>query len=228
MLRGLLHELRNPLSSIITAATLLQDAMQPETVLTGEENRLLLDVVKKESLRLNHILTRFSEYIKLPDPTPTVFDLSDAIRASVRELQRQDVLGEEIVLDDRLPGATMVRADEAQIRQAVQYLLTNAAEAMPGGGQLALTIPDNANQGEVIVCIDDNGPGFVGESKSRALQLFFSSKAHHLGLGLPMAKNIIALNGGRLWLGEAGNETPSIAKLAQTGASVCFALPLAS
>lgn len=229
MLRGLLHELRNPLSSIMTAATLLQDAMQPETRLTDDENRMLLEVVKKESLRLNFILTRFSEYIKLPDPQPVVFDLSQAIHAIVRELQRQDVMGEDIELDDRLPETMMVRADESQIRQAIQYLLLNAAEAMPGGGSLTLTVPSKDNQQEVTVCIGDSGPGFVGESKSRALQLFFSSKAHHLGLGLPMAKNIIEVNGGSLWLEEPGRNVASSSNdLVQNGACVCFSLPPAN
>ncbi len=229
MLRGLLHELRNPLSSIITAATLLQDSMLPETMLTGEENQMLLDVVKKESLRLNHILTRFAEYIKLPAPQSSVFDLSAAIRGVVGELQRQELLGNDIKIDDSLPESTFVRADESQIRQALQHLITNAAEAMPGGGCLLLTMPSSENQNEAVVCIADNGAGFVGDSRSRAFQLFFSAKTQHLGLGLPLSKNIIELNGGRIWLDGTEEQNPPLSeKSTQIGANICFSLPLAS
>lgn len=225
MLRGLLHELRNPLSSIITAATLLQDSMQPETTLTGEENQMLLDVVKKESLRLNHILTRFAEYIKLPEPQPTVFDLSDTVRGVVRDLQRQNILGTEIEIDDSLLKTIAVRADEAQVRQALQHLIVNAAEAMPGGGRLVFTAPTTQNQRETALCIGDSGPGLIGESKSRAFQLFFSTKAHHLGLGLPVAKSIIEFNGGRIWM---DNPDMLSAKSQQSGMQICLTLPLAS
>lgn len=229
MLRGLLHELRNPLSSIITAATLLQDSMQPETMLTGEENRMLLDVVKKESLRLNHILTCFADYIKLPAPQPAVFDLSDTIREIVQELERQKVLGQEIKVDDRLLATTLVRADQAQVRQALQHLIVNAVEAMPGGGCLFLAASSAQNQDEVVVCIGDSGSGFLGESRSRAFQLFFSTKAHHLGLGLPVAKSIIELNGGQIWLDEARSKTSLQSdNPQQIGTSVCLTLPRAS
>lgn len=229
MLRGLLHELRNPLSSIVTAATLLQDSMQPDTMLTGEENQMLLDVVKKESLRLNHILTRFAEYIKLPEPQSSVLDLTAAIRGVVGELQRQGLLENDIEIDDRLLEQTYVRADESQIRQVLQNLIANAAEAMPGGGILLLTMPSAESKGEAVVCIGDSGAGFLGESRKRAFQLFFSAKAQHLGLGLPLAKNIIELNGGRIWLDTSEERNSSQpAKSKQIGAHICFSLPLAS
>lgn len=229
MMRGLLHELRNPLSSIITAATLLQDSSQPDALITGDETRLLLDVVKKESLRLNHILTKFADYIKLPAPQPGAFDLMAATRAVIGELRRQGVLTPEIEIDDRLPQTASVWADEALIRQALHYLLTNAAEAMPGGGCLLLTSSPGESDQELTFCISDNGRGFSEESRARAFQVFFSTKAHHLGLGLPMAKSIIELCEGRIWLNSNTAPGPSSRNLSTpAGAQICFALPHAS
>lgn len=86
LLRGLLHELRNPLSSIITASTLLQDGALPGAVAIGEETQMLLGVIKKESLHLNHILLEFADYIQSPPPAPALFDLSIAAEETANEV----------------------------------------------------------------------------------------------------------------------------------------------
>lgn len=227
MMRGLLHELRNPLSSIITAATLLQDSAQPGPVDVGEEGQMLLDVIKKESLRLNHILTEFAEYIKTPLPEATVFDLAATVNATIGELQREGVLAPEIQIENRLDGACHVCADETLIRNALRQLFNNAAEAMPAGGSLLLTSARTASPGEAGICLSDSGKGFSHESRERAFQPFYSTKSQGIGLGLSVVKSIVESASGQIWIdnGQAAGLPESGAAVPTT--SICFVLPAA-
>ena len=246
LLRGLLHELRNPLSSILTASTLLQDSPLPDEVEMSDESRMLLEVVKKESLRLNHILTEFAGYIKLPPPQPSQFDLAQAARAAVRELQREGVLRPGIAIKDELPPTCPVWADENQVRIALSHILRNSVEAMPDGGELRLSYKspgfDNAGSAEksddAIICISDSGKGFTPESRDRAFQPFYSSKEHSVGLGLSSVRSLIEASDGFIWLEEnepLENHSPTTATPSQpstlgasqttSAMSICFQLP---
>src|SRR5690606_3180755 len=110
---------------------------------------------------------------------------------TIGELQRQAVLPPEIEIENRLPGTCPVRADETQIRDALRHLLHNAAEAMPGGGHLLLTLADTGSSGEAGICLSDTGKGFSRESRERAFQPFYSTKSQGIGLGLPAVRSII-------------------------------------
>lgn len=229
LLRGLLHELRNPLSSILTASSLLQDSPQPETSNLDEESRMLLDVVKKESLRLNHILTEFAGYIKLPAPQLDHFDLAQAARAVIRELQLEGVLQPPIKVQDEMSSTCPIWADENQIRTALAHILRNAAEEMPAGGELWISNINSDDEQKVILCITDSGQGFTPESRDRAFQPFYSSKEHSIGLGLSSVLSLIEASNGRVWLEEApqsrASATPERSTPAKTALSVCLQLP---
>jgi signal transduction histidine kinase len=219
MMRGLLHELRNPLSSIITASTLLQDAALPGAVEVGAEGQMLLEVIKKESLRLNHILTAFADYIKIPPPTAEDFDLSKTIGAIVREMQA-GVLPATVTIENRFQNPCPVCADEKQIRNALRHLIDNAAEEMPGGGTLVLEEVDGSTADFAGVCLSDSGQGFSRESRERAFQPFYSTKSHSIGLGLSAVRSIIENAGGRVWIEDDG---------AGAGTTrICFELPRSS
>jgi signal transduction histidine kinase len=220
MMRGLLHELRNPLSSIITASTLLQDAALPSAIEVGEEGQMLLDVIKKESLRLNHILTEFANYIKIPAPAPGPFDLGTTADEAVSNLQTAGVLPTEIVIENHLQRPCVVNADENQIRKALQHLMENAAEEMPGGGTLVLTSIAGTAPDNVGVCLSDSGQGFSSESRERAFQPFFSTKSHSIGLGLSAVRSILEAAGGRVWIEDDGTGPEAT--------RICFELPRGS
>ena len=229
LLRGLLHELRNPLSSILTAATLLHDSTLADT---NDESQMLLDVVKKESLRLNHILTEFAGYIKLPPPQPHAFDITQSVRNTIRQLQREKVLLESIRIMDEMPESCFVWADESQIRTALSHILRNASEAMPDGGELRLTSSNDGSSESTILCVMDSGKGFTEESKDRAFQPFYSGKAHSMGLGLSTTRSLIEAGLGRVWLEDNADANPAQTQntngFAPTSPMrICFELPLA-
>jgi signal transduction histidine kinase len=225
LLRGLLHELRNPLSSILTAASLVQDTARDSSEVS-EETSMLLGVIKKESLRLNHILTEFSNYIKLPAPQPHVFDLVAMMRSLIAELQREHILHHGITIEDGLPATSSVFADPTQIHVALHHLLSNAAEAMPENGTLRLLLREGEDR--VILCLGDSGAGFTPEIQERAFQPFFSTKQSSVGLGLSAARAILEVATGRIWIENAGDNSKQDVASPPGGKNlVCLELPLA-
>jgi signal transduction histidine kinase len=220
--RGITHELRNPLAAIMTAVGLVQD--DPGM---SEETLMLLGVIRKESLRMNRILTEFSAYVKPRPPQPDDFNIAQALRDEIGHLkrERQD---EAIEIEDLLPPHLHVNADEEQIRQVLSHVLHNAVEAMPDGGCLRLegrTYAGSDNY-KVLIIVSDTGSGFSNEAIERAFQPFFSSKSQSTGLGLSIARSAVEAAGGRIWLDNQATALPSNGEPAP-GARVHIELPAA-
>ncbi|MDQ3813690.1 MAG: HAMP domain-containing histidine kinase, partial [Armatimonadota bacterium] len=238
LLKGITHELRNPLAAIITAIGLVQD--DPHL---AEETGMLLNIVKKESQRMNRILTEFSHYVRPPHSHLSVFCLARAARETIEALARDNILDAAVVVKDALPDCLMVRADEVQMRFVLHHIVQNAAEAMDQGGVLQLsswaapseaappqTRPDG-NPGNVVLCISDSGTGFSSEDLQSAFQPFYSTKLHATGLGLSVAHSAVSASGGRIWIENiVDNPTPHPGlnpgtRSAIKGARVCIELP---
>lgn len=198
LLRGLLHEVRNPLSSILTAASLVQDSCEVGQPV-DDETVMLLGVIRKESLRLNHILTEFANFIKLPQPQPESFDLVMLTRDVVHQAQHDRVLASGVQVVDGFAEECLVWADPGQISMALHQLVRNAGEAMENEGTLQLTLRE-AQENNVVLCIGNTGAGFSEESRRRAFQPFYSTKLQAVGLGLSTTHAVIESAGGRVWI----------------------------
>ena len=207
---GIAHEIRNPLAAILTAAKLINDDRE-----VSEETATLIGVIKKESLRMNRIVSEFSAYVRPGTVQLAEFDCARALRRTVEILRRDGAIGEEVTVIDSLPEQLMVSADETRIENAFQRIAANALEAMRGHGQLHLE--GRIREGTVQICISDSGPGFSKEGLQRALLPFYSKNPQGTGLGLAIANSAVMAAGGKLWL-ENQDETAG-------GARVCLELP---
>ncbi|HWO88387.1 MAG TPA: ATP-binding protein, partial [Gemmatimonadales bacterium] len=94
------------------------------------------------------------------------------------------------------PRDPVIMADAGRLEQAVLNLLTNAVEAMPGGG--TLRVATEARDGEVALSVQDTGVGISAENLNRILKPFFSTKPGGTGLGLPLVARVVAAHGGQL------------------------------
>ena len=215
--RGVVHELRNPLAAIVTAAGLLQDDD------TSEETQMLLGVIAKESRRMNRILTEFAAYVKPRPPQRTDFDAAQVLREETRAVLKARTLNPvEVKIDDHLPPQVRVHADEEQFRQVIGHVIHNALEAMSEGGTIKLM--GDIHTGKVHLCIGDDGPGLSGAAMELAFQPFFSSKSQSTGLGLSIARSAIEASGGRIWIENEG-DSESCREL--EGARIVIELPRA-
>lgn len=220
LMRGLVHELRNPLSAILTASSLLKGDQGID-----DESAMLLEVVEKESRRMNRILTEFSSFVKPPVPHPEVFDVAQMLRDLARETQKDATSGHAIEVRDDLPAQLAVYGDPQQCQQAFQHLFTNAAETMPDGG--ALRLHASVDDQSAHIFLDDSGGGLPDEVLERVLQPFFSTKPTSTGLGLSIASSLLRASGGEVSVHNQFSEVSDVSINGQEplGAQVRVCLP---
>ncbi len=210
LMRGLVHELRNPLSAILTASSLL-----PGAAGLDEETTMLLDVVTKEARRMNQILTEFSTFAKPPKPHLETLDLVEITREVVRVTLKASAT---IVFHDDLPQQLWALADPHGTIKALEHIIENAREALPEGGHIRLT---GGQRGELVwLSINDSGAGLSEAALERAFQPFFSNKPSATGLGLSIARVMLRASGGDCRIENARDGGPN-------GAVVTIELPLA-
>lgn len=195
---GVAHEIRNPLAAIVNATTLLG----AEETLTGEERAHTLGVVKKEARRLNRILSDFLVFARPREPKRLVGDIReivDHVAALIREDPGRATDVELIVHVD--PAVPAFPLDADQITQVVWNIALNGVEAMDGRGRLEIAVGLRGTQ--VAVAISDTGRGLPAEERRRVFEPFYSKKPAGTGLGLTIARRIVASHGGRIEIESA-------------------------
>ncbi|MGC4117087.1 MAG: ATP-binding protein [Myxococcales bacterium] len=192
--RRLAHEIKNPLTPI---------RMSVETLLAAHKSRRAdFDEIFKESAgavleeveRLRRIVDEFSKFARLPKPQLGPVDLADL---AGQILQLYGTTADGMKVDKELAAGLVVQADRDQLTQVLINLVTNAEQAMSGGGKvivrgLAL------GEGEVALEVEDEGPGIKPEDRARIFEPYFTTKTGGTGLGLAIALRIAQEHGGRL------------------------------
>lgn len=185
---GLAHEIRNPLASIDGAAEVLDAAGdQPDL------RRETVGIIRKECSRLNRLLTNLLDFARPRHPDWRDVDLSRVLRTVLDLVSHSAGKGirfhTEISADvPRLLG------DEEQLTQVILNLALNAAQAMPGGGDVWLT--SRAGNDGILIEIRDQGPGIPAEHIDKIFDPFFTTKAAGTGLGLSVVHQIVTQHGG--------------------------------
>jgi signal transduction histidine kinase len=123
-----------------------------------------------------------------------------------------------LTLKVRAPGESLtVRGDERRLTQIGCNLLSNAIKFSPDHGTIEFRSWRDGGQG--VFSVEDQGPGVPSEFHERIFEQFFRVPSDHegTGLGLTLAKQLVELHGGRIWLESESGQ----------GSSFCFSLPLA-
>jgi two-component system, NtrC family, sensor histidine kinase PilS len=188
MAAGIAHEIRNPLASMSGSIQILRQEL-PLSV----EQEQLMDIVLRESERLNTTIRSFLAYARPQRFQIARFDLRRALNDAALLLRNSAELGEghEILVD--VPDhALWYEADEGQIKQIVWNLATNGLRAMPNGGRLHLVGARDPSAEGVIVQVRDEGVGIPPEELDTVFQPFHGSFAKGSGLGLAIVYRIVA------------------------------------
>jgi two-component system, NtrC family, sensor histidine kinase PilS len=199
---GIAHELRNGLKPISGSVEFLQRELKLE----GEEAQLM-DLIARESARLNRFVTELLSYSRERDLAVEPVRLQDHLSELVSVLRHDPRRGPEV--DVRLEtGCEDVRVplDREQMRQVWLNLAANALEAMGDRGRL--TVRWKVAEGAVAVEFSDDGPGIAADDLPRVGEPFFTTKRGGTGLGLAIAQRIVERHGGVLALeSDAGRGT---------------------
>jgi two-component system sensor histidine kinase PilS (NtrC family) len=214
MAAGIAHEIRNPLASMSGSIQILRQ----ELPLTAEQSQLM-DIVLRESDRLNETIRSFLAYARPQRNATMRMDVRQVITDASTLLQNSSELIAAHRISVNVPDAPVwCMADEAQIRQIVWNLATNGLRAMPDGGELTLSVsstePARAAAGEVVIAVRDEGVGIAADELDGILQPFRGGFARGTGLGLSIVHRIVTDYGGELQVtSEKGKGTTVMVKL---------------
>jgi signal transduction histidine kinase len=208
---SLAHELNNPLTVISGLAELLQE----EPMSQGLFKELADATDRCHSLIRN--ITNWSRLAKSPSEELEIGDVVSSTMPLIRcELKRAGVQL-QLALDPDLPS---VRAHETQLSQVLVNLISNSIHALKGHSDPRISLMVTANQSDLFIRVNDNGPGIPSANLARIFDPFFTTKpkGEGTGLGLSVSRDILSRYGGTL---EARN-------LPSGGAQLLVQLPIVS
>jgi signal transduction histidine kinase len=205
------HELRTPLASLRLAAGLLVSAPPAGA---SEDHHQLFQLILQSSDRLDLLINSLLDYARLEAShlqlEMQTIDLR-VILESVADLLRPHYRARRQMLDVHLPEEPVsVRGDPFRLRSAVQAILDTACKRCPEDGRLSIGC--RAQDGSSLGWVCDTGPRVPEEEREHIFTHAYWQTTEDLpslsafGLGLPLARGLITLHGGSLWLAESEAE----------------------
>jgi two-component system, NtrC family, nitrogen regulation sensor histidine kinase NtrY len=195
--RRLAHELKNPLFPLQVTVENLMRARQKSPAMFEEVFQEGTATLLAEINNLKTIISRFSEFSKMPQPQRQPTQVNDVVHSVLRvfhaQLQEKNQIVVRTELADALPE---IAADPDLLHRALQNLVLNAIDAMPQGGELTIR---TANLGDRIeMSISDTGSGLTQEECGRLFTPYYTTKQHGTGLGLAIVQSVVSDHGGKI------------------------------
>jgi signal transduction histidine kinase len=193
---SIVHDLRNPVTTIYAGTEMLMNVD-----ITPAEVKRLAANMNRAARRMRELLAEVS--------CVTSGNRSIAERCEIRELiaaasdaasAATENRSVRILLD--VPGEIDLPLARSRMKCVFFNLITNALEAMPGGGEVRIGARKAGNS--VLVEIEDNGPGIPHDIRDRVFEPFVTAgKANGLGLGLALSRRAVLEHGGDMWIEAA-------------------------
>lgn len=219
MTAGLSHEIRNPLN----AAGLQLAVLERRLLKLSEPERGAflepLHLVRDEIRRLERLLADFLEFARPRELVASPVDLVGLVRAALG-LLAGEAERRSITLSSELEeGLAPVAGDPGRLHQVLMNLVLNAFEAVERGGRVQVTLSGAGR--DLLLAVDDSGPGVAPELRERLFEPFFTTKAQGSGLGLPIVHAIVLQHGGNITIDRSllggARFTVSLPQMERTG-----------
>ena len=192
MAASIAHEIRNPLAAMRGSIQMLRHEMQ------GEPSQAeLMEIILRESDRLNRIITDFLNYARPRSASHAKVDIGELLHQTFTLLRYSPEINEhQSVEEEVIDGPLMADADAEQLQQVFWNLARNALQSMPEGGTLRAQVSRNSKN-RLSITFSDTGRGM---SPAQVEHLFepFSSTTGGTGLGLSIVYQIIREHGGTI------------------------------
>ncbi len=204
-LANMSHELRTPLNAVIGFSEVLLERMFGEV--NPKQEEYLNDILSSGK----HLLSLINDILDLSkieagrmELESQPFDLPAALDNAltlIRERAARHGLRLEVTVD---PGLGEVKGEERRVKQVLLNLLSNAVKFTPEGGKISLSA--SLNDGMAEISVADTGVGIAPEDQEAIFEEFrqvgsdYARKREGTGLGLALARRLVALHGGKLWV----------------------------
>ena len=197
MAAGIAHEIKNPLTGIASAITIIGDDFAP-----ADPRKEILGEVLEQVKRMDKTVNDLLFFGRPTDPEPVCTDLNTVLRktlifASQHRGSKGGVIEKVLDLQKDLPP---VYVDPKQIQQVFLNLILNAIQAMQSGGVLTIktTLIHEKSQQWVTASIADTGQGIPAQILGKIFTPFFTTKAQGTGLGLAICHKLVEQQGGTI------------------------------
>jgi PAS domain S-box-containing protein len=185
LMRVLAHEIRNPLNNISLSADQFE--------MTNDEPEMqqsLVEIIKRNCIRINHIISELLDLTKPPELTFQEHTLQEIVNESIA-MNSDRISLHKIAVHKHYPESPLkISANKSKLIIAFTNILINAIEAMETSrGELTISMSSSADQ--CHVSIRDNGKGIPEEYLSKLFEPFFTLKKNGVGLGLAASYSII-------------------------------------
>lgn len=193
MAAGIAHEIRNPLASISGSVQVLRAEA------SGDAGQIeLMDIILRESERLNRIITDYLTYARPRSGAYTEMDVRAALHETVALTRYSPEFTATHNITEILPDAPVsVMADGDRLKQVFSNLVRNSLQAMPDGGSLTLEAVALPNT-RARITFTDTGCGMTPKQVEQLFEPFTSTKPSGTGLGLSIVYQIVRDHGGTI------------------------------
>jgi signal transduction histidine kinase len=197
------HEINQPLAAMVANANAALRFLA-RTTPDLDEARAALKRIVRDGHRAGDVVGSVRAMFKKDGGEPSKVDLNEVIQDVLRPV-RVELEAKGIVVQTGLTQPLpRVLGDGGQLQQVVLNLVRNAAEAMDGvhgRSRLLLRVESAIYDSEnVLVAVEDTGPGIDPKHMDRIFDSFFTTKSQGMGMGLSICRSIVESHGGRLWV----------------------------
>ncbi len=213
------HDLRNPLSVIVTSATLIQQANAEGS--PGLRVQKWAQTILRSADSMNRLIADLLDLAQIQSGTLAVEQKLEDVEGIVREgldMLRPLAAKKELTLDGVASAGLTVSCDRGRVLQVVSNLVGNALKFTPKGG--SISIEAHAAGEDALFFVRDTGQGISQEELPRVFDRFWHAQTDNrtgIGLGLSIVKGLVETHGGRIWVESTLGK----------GSTFFFTLPLA-
>jgi two-component system, NtrC family, sensor histidine kinase HydH len=197
------HGIRNPLASIRSSAELCLHESEPAVREAAED-------ITQEADRLEKWVRELLTYSQSVSEEIENVEISDVINQSVNQFSREMKRRNVSLYLSLPPSLPMVRGSTALLSEVFNNVFANALDAMPDGGELALSGGVNQSQAAVLIHVSDTGVGMEPGQLARVFVPFYTTKIKGVGLGLALVKRILRRLGGDIDLTSEPNKGTTV------------------
>ncbi|MCH2533084.1 MAG: ATP-binding protein [Bdellovibrionales bacterium] len=182
---GIAHEIRNPLASISGSIQMMEASSE-----TSDENKKLMNIIYREIERLNNLITEFLEFVRPDEVKEDPIDVNKLLSDILEMIRFNDKLNHNVEQETQLEAKQIILGNYDKLKQAFLNIIINAYQAMESSESPKLTVSTYDNNTDVIVLIEDKGPGMDANQVRRIFEPFHTTKAKGTGLGLAVTHKI--------------------------------------